>query len=83
MSAQPPLGPPPAGGDQDRGPQLMAMFWVETILAIAILSARFYVRHAIRGLGPDDWMMLITVVSFESDMAFRPRELIPIRFCSQ
>jgi hypothetical protein len=54
----------------------MAMFWVETILAIAILSARFYVRLAIRGLGPDDWMMLLTVVSFEPRVAFRSRQLI-------
>ena len=61
MSA--PLGPPPAGGDQDRGASLIAMFWTECILAIIILGLRLYARISMRNLGADDWMMLLTVVS--------------------
>ena len=61
MSA--PLGPPPAGGDQDRGPGLIGMFWTECALAMIIVGLRFYARISIRNLGADDWMMLFTVVS--------------------
>lgn len=61
MSA--PLGPPPAGGDQDRGPRLIGMFWTECVLAMIILGLRFHARISMRNLGADDWMMLITVVS--------------------
>ena len=61
MSA--PLGPPPAGGDRDRGPGLVALFWTECALAMIIVGLRFYARISIRNLGADDWMMLFTVVS--------------------
>ena len=61
MSA--PLDPPPVGCDQDRGPQLIGMFWTECVLAIIILGLRFYAKISMRNLGADDWMMLITVVS--------------------
>ncbi|KAM0800903.1 hypothetical protein BDR22DRAFT_907498 [Usnea florida] len=62
MSA--PLGPPPVGGDQDRGSDLMAMLWTECVLAMIIVALRFYARIKMRNLGADDWMMLITVVLF-------------------
>ena len=61
MSA--PLGPPPLGGDRDRGPSLMGMLWTECVLALALVGLRFHVRISIRNLGADDWMMLVTVVS--------------------
>ena len=61
MSA--PLGPPPVGGDQNRGGALIGMFWTECALAIAILGLRFYARISMRNLGADDWTMLFTVVS--------------------
>lgn len=53
---------PPVGGNQNRGPQLMAMFWTESAICILLLSLRFYARISIRGVGYDDWMMLATVV---------------------
>jgi hypothetical protein len=55
----------PTGVGQNRGPQLMAMFWIETIVAIAVVALRFYARISIRGVGADDWMMLFTVVSVD------------------
>lgn len=52
---------PPVGGDQNRGPQLMAMFWTETPVSMLLLSLRSYARVSIRGVGYDDWIMLATV----------------------
>lgn len=51
---------PPVGGDQNRGPQLMAMFWTETPVSMLLLSLRSYARVSIRGVGYDDWIMLAT-----------------------
>jgi hypothetical protein len=41
----------------------MAMYWIESILCVFLLSLRFYARRKIRGFGADDWMMLVTVAS--------------------
>lgn len=57
-----PPSPPPPGGDQDRGPSLIGMFWTECALAMIIVGFRFYARISMRNLGADDWMMLLTVV---------------------
>ena len=63
MSASPGLPiPVPLGGDQDRGPSLVGLYWTECALSMIIVGLRFYARISIRGLGADDWMMLSTVV---------------------
>jgi hypothetical protein len=56
-----PMIPPPEG-NKNRGPDLIAMFWMESVFCIMILALRLYVRISIRGLGIDDWLMLFTVV---------------------
>ena len=60
MSAALPL---PPDGDQNRGPALIAIFWVMTVVVINTLALRFYSRIRIREIGADDWMMLFTAVS--------------------
>ncbi|CAG8953110.1 hypothetical protein HYFRA_00003307 [Hymenoscyphus fraxineus] len=58
------------GGDQDRGPQLMAMFWTEAIIGLLLVTLRVHVRYSIRGLGVDDWLMILTVILFMVMTAF-------------
>ena len=53
----------PLGGDVDRGPALVALYWTESAVAILLIVFRFYARWTIRSLGKDDWMMLFTLVS--------------------
>lgn len=48
--------------DQNRGPAIMAIFWTETMVAFFFVMARFYSRIKIRGLGIDDWIMLLAIV---------------------
>lgn len=52
----------PSGGNRDRGPALIAIYWVECLVALTIIFLRLYARIKIRGLGPDDWMMFVTMV---------------------
>ena len=61
MSSLPIQAPP--GGDADRGPALVALFWTESAVAILFIVSRFYARWTIRAVGKDDWMMLFTLVS--------------------
>ena len=53
----------PLGGDVDRGPALVALYWTESAVAILFIILRFSARWTIRGIGKDDWMMLFTLVS--------------------
>lgn len=53
----------PTGGNQDRGPAAVAIYWSQTGVAILIVAARFYARTMIKGIGRDDWFMLATLVS--------------------
>lgn len=53
----------PEGGNQDRGPAALAIYWSETGIAILIVAARFYARLMIKGVGRDDWFMLVTLVT--------------------
>ena len=52
----------PAGGDQDRGSSLTAIFWVESGIACIVVSLRICARVMIRKVGVDDYMMLLTLV---------------------
>lgn len=52
----------PLPPDEDRGPRLEAAYWTWSAVSILMLCLRMYARVKIRGLGWDDWMMLITVV---------------------
>lgn len=42
----------------------MGIYWTQAIVAMVIVSGRFYARNMIRALGADDWWMLVNLVSF-------------------
>lgn len=56
------MSAPPAGGDQNRGPALVAIYWAETSFAILAVALRLYGRKLINGFGADDYMMVFTLV---------------------
>lgn len=49
----------------DRGGRLLVMYWTECSIAIIVVSLRFYCRIKIKGVGLDDWTMLLTLVKEE------------------
>ncbi|MCJ1293982.1 hypothetical protein MMC34_005539 [Xylographa carneopallida] len=53
----------PIGGDQDRGPTLIAVSWAWAIVSTVLVALRFYsrVRFAPR-LWHDDWWILISLI---------------------
>lgn len=56
------LGPPPVGGNQDRGPRILATLWAEWAIAFVVVAHRLWARVMIKKLGIDDWMMFFTLV---------------------
>ncbi|KAF2678561.1 hypothetical protein K458DRAFT_463462 [Lentithecium fluviatile CBS 122367] len=50
--------------DEDRGPRLVAVVWSLNAVAFFVVAARFYARRLIRGIGLDDWMVLISMIFF-------------------
>lgn len=58
---------PPSEGDQNRGPQLLAVIWIFTILALVVVSLKLYTRFRIlREPGLDDAFTAVSVVRSES-----------------
>jgi hypothetical protein len=53
---------PPPGGDENRGPRLIAVYWVMNAVSVAVICLRLYGRRLIRGFGVDDYMMIFTSV---------------------
>ena len=53
----------PSFTNENRGTSVLAVFWVETGIAIGFVGGRFYGRRLIGAVGLDDWSMLITLVS--------------------
>jgi hypothetical protein len=60
--------PPPVNpGDLGRGPAIIGVTWAFTILAVAAVGLRLYLRgKLLRSIGWDDWIMLTAVVSTSS-----------------
>lgn len=59
-------GPPP-GGDHDRGPEMLAVIWTFTTLALAVVSLKLYTRFRIlREPGFDDAFTAVSVVRLET-----------------
>lgn len=54
--------PPPSGGDQDRGPALMAMWWTELSISIIMVAMRMYSHYRLKNVGVDDWFMVTALV---------------------
>lgn len=48
--------------NEDRGPQLLAIYWTGCTVATIIVALRVYSRIKIKGLGLDDWTILFTMV---------------------
>lgn len=55
-------GPPPPGGDYDKGPRITGIAWAEAVMCIAAVAARFWGRIIIHSISWDDWLMLVTLV---------------------
>lgn len=53
-----PAIPNPLPPNDTRGPNLLAIYWVQTGIAIVVVALRFYVRYAKRIIGVEDWAML-------------------------
>ncbi|ESZ98102.1 hypothetical protein SBOR_1481 [Sclerotinia borealis F-4128] len=56
----------PGGGDVDRGRTASIIVLTQVAFAFMIVMARFYARIMIKGLGKDDWAMLVTLCLFIS-----------------
>lgn len=55
-------GSPPASGDQDRGPAIMAIVWTQGAISTLVVAIRFAARISIMAVGMDDWVMLFTLI---------------------
>ena len=49
----------PDGSDS---PKLLAIYWVQFVLALIFVCLRIYARRLIHGLGWDDWVILAAMV---------------------
>ena len=52
----------PTGGDQDRGPVLLAMWWTELSISIIMVMMRMSSRFKLKSVGVDDWFMVAALV---------------------
>lgn len=50
----------------NKGPLLLGIWWAEVAVATVFVTMRFYTRIKMRGLGADDWTILLTLVSCSS-----------------
>lgn len=51
-------------GDQNRGPELLAVTWVFTILALFVVIAKFYTKvRVLHNTGFDDWLVALSMAS--------------------
>ncbi|KAG8161510.1 hypothetical protein KVR01_008497 [Diaporthe batatas] len=56
--------PNPLPPDQNRGPQMMGMFWTMVAISTMMVALRFYARFRIKSIGWDDWAMLMAQLLF-------------------
>ena len=61
--ASPPAGPPPLGGDQDRAPEFLILFWIGLSATLVFVVLRLCSRLMIGNLWWDDYAMFLTEVS--------------------
>lgn len=57
---------------EDRGPAAVAIYWIQIGIASIVVAARFYIRKRMTLTGPDDWLMLVTLVSFAIHTMAKP-----------
>ena len=62
--------PIPSGGDQNRGPELVAVIWAFTTLATIIVSLKIFTRVKIlQELALDDLFTVFALVSEQAKLA--------------
>lgn len=49
--------------NQNRGPELIAIYCSLAAISIIVVTVRIYARYHIHALGLDDWLMLFSLVS--------------------
>ena len=52
----------PPGGDQDRGPTMIVVYWTMFAIELLFVSLRVYARSTVHALGWDDCIMAVTMV---------------------
>jgi len=63
-------GPPPAGGDRNRGPALLTATWTFTALALLLVAFRMLTRFKlIHSPGLDDLFIFVSVVRSSGQIA--------------
>ena len=61
-------------GNQNRGPELLAIIWVFTILALLVVITRFYTKiKVLHKTGLDDALVVFSMVSQRPTMIWDPR----------
>ncbi len=54
----------PTGGDQNRGPELVAVTWALTALATVVVALRMFTRiRILKDMALDDFYVVISLVS--------------------
>ena len=54
---------PPPGGDQNRGPELLAVTWTFTSFAVLVVTLKIYTRvNILRDLALDDFFVFFSLV---------------------
>ncbi|MCJ1233939.1 hypothetical protein MMC14_001897 [Varicellaria rhodocarpa] len=74
-------GPPPAGGDENHGPGLLAEYTIFLFVSINVVVLRFIARVKSKGIGLDDYLMLAALVQLlllYLDCETDPTQLITI-----
>ena len=67
---------PPPGGDENKGPLILAIMWVECTIAILLVCARTFTRvHLVHNLGLDDWTMILSMASKQIKEHFGLKDL--------
>jgi hypothetical protein len=69
--------PPPiaSGTVVDRGASIVAVLWVEAVIASIFITLRFLSRNIGKTIGLDDWTMLVATVWFHAPIhLYHPAE---------
>ncbi len=65
--------PRPDGGNQNRGPKLLAVFWTQLSTCMIVVAMRMYSRYKLKTTGVDDWFMVVTLVRWLLDLFQHPQ----------
>lgn len=64
----------PGYAEETKGPKILAVFWVMTVLTLLIVISRLYIRAGVlRNMGADDWLIIASMVSMPSSISIGSR----------